>query len=211
MEPVIEPCQLCNLEIIEPSMTLLCNHHVHTRCYLMNNMYRCIVCNELIITDDLRDELENRYRGDNSSVKKNKVNFNNLYKLNKIFKTKIKNYRILHTKLKKQFRQLKIDTVTADNSLNLYYKLYQDETKRLKKYISTHNAFKTYKTTFTKFYKLKQSVELDYDVNLTLYNPKLDRENAKEYGKNIFVRVWKYKPHNILHKFIRKIRNGNKK
>ena len=68
----------------------MCNHTVHTRCYLMHNLYRCNECQELIISNDMRDEMEDQYTiQDNGHATKKRDKIVNLFKTNRVFKKRV--------------------------------------------------------------------------------------------------------------------------
>jgi len=98
------PCQICHhgLNDNNPKMTLMCNHTVHTRCYLMHNLYRCFECQELIISNDMRDEIEDQYViQDNGHATKKREKIINLFKSNRVFKKRIIQHKKTFIKLKK--------------------------------------------------------------------------------------------------------------
>lgn len=201
-------CQICTQSIVDtPKMTLLCNHSLHTRCYLIHNIYTCMVCNEYVITNALRDEMENMYVNGNTFISTNRDTINNLYKTNKKFKLEMNNYKKVLKDMRLANKELKMDAENLKNSSSLHnlYLIYNAEKKRILKEIPKLSSFKKIRALINKLKNIKNIINTTYDVSIERYNPKIDNANKLLYIRGFNRPALLLRSHALIYKIMRNI------
>ena len=201
------PCQICHHHLDEhhPKMTLMCNHTVHTRCYLMHNLYRCHECQELIISNDMRDEMEDQYIiQDNGHATKKRDKILNLFKTNRVFKKRISANKKSFIKLKKLNRTIKVESeeVLKKSSLNTTWKMFVDEKKRTFSELKKVPSMKSYNKLYRDLKKETKDIEETYLIDLNEHRANIEGE----YVKGIYFTPWMWKSDRIIHKVMRNYR-----